>query len=370
MTLWIDGRPFNSKDFRGLQKLIPQRPDLEDVVSFLKFWYSDVESWVVQTSGSTGIPKSVPILRAQMISSARLSLFHFGFSSKADAFLLCISTRFVGGFMVLVRAFLSGLDVWVEPPSSKPMKKMPPLALERNWFLSVAPLQLDYLSKQPQIRAASRNWKGILVGGASLSKSQLDSAQLFACPVYHTYGMTETVSHIAVSQVNGSTTESGSVFQVLNGIQIRQNENQCLEVRGEPTQNQWVTTRDRVEFLSEGRFRVLGRLDRVINSGGLKVDPDWIKEKLLELKPNIGFPFEIIGIPDEILGQKVILVFEKTDSDYLPVDWQNLFQNLDNSIDPRLIPKEIIGVPEIPMLENYKVNFPELERLVKLNING
>lgn len=351
-----------------MQELFPQRPDLEEVVSFLKFWYSDSESWIVQTSGSTGIPKSVPILRSQMTASARLSLLHFGFSSKSDGFLLCISTRFVGGFMVLVRAFLSGLDVWLEPPSSKPLEKMPSLALEKNWFLSVAPLQLDFLSKQPQILAASRYWKGILVGGAALSNSQLDSAQLFACPVYHTYGMTETVSHIAVSQVNGSNVDLGSVFQVLKGIQIRQNEDNCLEVRGEPTQYQWVSTRDRVEFLSEDRFRVLGRLDRVINSGGLKVDPDWIKEKLLQLNPNIGQPFEILGIPDEILGQKVILVFEMPDTEFLQLDWQNLFQNLDKSIDTRLLPKEIVGVPEIPLLDNYKVNFPELERLVKMKI--
>lgn len=364
MTLWIDGRSVDAQDFGEIEKLIPKRPDLVEVLRFLKFWYSKDTSWDVLTSGSTGVPKSVSISRAQMLASARLSIKYFNFSPQTDGLLLGISVRFVGGFMVLVRAFLLGIDVWLEPASSRPFSGSGVDFGNKRWFLSMAPLQLDFMTSQPQIVLASKNWKGILFGGSALTKSQMAALSVFHCPVYHSYGMTETVSHIGIARVNGSEKDPVSVFQVLDGIQVRTNENQCLEIKGEPTGNMWIHTRDRAEILSKDRFRILGRLDRVINSGGLKADPDWIKACILDLNPDLDDSFEIIGIPDELLGQRIILVFESQSEKLNQLNWTDLFIKLGQHMDPRLVPKSVVSIPQIPLLENFKVDYPMVQNWV------
>lgn len=369
MTLWIDGQPYDSQDFQKLESLAQNRSDLSDLVLFLRFWHSDRDCWTIQTSGSTGPPKAISISRNQLKASAAMSLNYFQFSTKTDALLMCISSRFVGGLMVLVRADLAGLDVWVEVPSSFPLKNSGSLLTQKQWFLSVAPLQLTAISNDIQLVEASRNWRGILVGGAALTPAHIQAANQFHCPVYHSYGMTETVSHIAIAQVNQNDSLSPDVFQLLPGVQIRKNEVSCLEINAEVTHNQWLTTNDWVEILDDNSFRVLGRLDRIINSGGLKIDPDQLKRQILTGLNSPEDGFEIIGIPDAVLGEKVLLVYENNQLILSELDWFKLFKTLHGSLDSKHFPKQIESVNHLPRLENQKVDFPKLRAMILHQLN-
>lgn len=370
MNLWIGGTAISSHDFLGLEKLISAKNDLENVLHFLRFWYSKKTVWDVKTSGSTGIPKIIPVSRAQILASAKRSFQFFQPDAQTEGGMLCISTRFVGGFMVLVRADLTGMDVWLEPPRTEIFKNLKHFPKQKKWNLTVAPLQLGYLAGQPDLVEESRHWKNILVGGGPLSKSQMEGARKMQCPVYHSYGMTETVSHIALARVNGSEALPPGEFQILPGIEVRKDALDCLEIKADITNGNWLTTRDRVDIKENGRFRVLGRLDRVINSGGLKIDPDWLKAKIAERMTSQSDHFEIVAIPDEVLGEMVVLVFDNSVANLDSTNWLSIFSELSKELDNRLLPKKVVSLPGFPLLPGLKTDFPKLVMLASEQLAG
>lgn len=352
MILWIEGKAFSPDQISEIEKLEVSNDWLMSVISFLKFWYSDARYFEAKTSGSTSEPKTIQISRDQLIISAESTIRHFAFSSETDGLVSCISARHVGGFMVLVRGILANLDVWILPPKSSPLPISDQMLMARKWFISVVPIQLENMSVLPELLHASSFWKGILVGGAGLSSTQQKSATAFQCPVFQSYGMTETVSHIAVRQIS---TTVDFPFEVFPGTVIRKNELECLEIKSKLTNNQWLTTNDMVDIESDSTFRFLGRIDDVINSGGLKINPIQVSTAIDKFLKNPAILFHVLGIPDTVYGQKVVVIFQETPS-LMSLEYNNLMQFLKSEIGSPYLPKAIFQMEGIPLLPNLKLD--------------
>nr|WKN40065.1 AMP-binding protein [Tunicatimonas sp. TK19036] len=288
---------------------IPYLAKLDDsaqvALTFAWQWLQGETSFQQSTSGSTGKAKAISIGRKQMIVSARMTLSALHLSSS-DTALLCLHPRYIGGKMMIVRSLLAGMDMVIVPPSADPLQAVPFLPD----FAAMVPLQIQSLIEQGKADQLNQ-MKAIIVGGAPVSTSlEQKIAHQLTLPVYSTYGMTETVSHIALRKL--TQPEASQYFQVLGGAEIKTDDRGCLMIKGEITQQQWLTTNDLIEICDERHFQWLGRFDFVINSGGVKVSPETVETTVEPALRAAGFAgrFLITSLPDERLGERVILLLE------------------------------------------------------------
>jgi O-succinylbenzoic acid--CoA ligase len=279
-------------------------------LQFCRQWLAGQESFVVPTSGSTGKPKAVTLKREQMCASARLTGRALGLRT-GDTALACLSTEHVAGLMMLVRGFELGLALTVVTPSRNPLVAY---AEETRFdFAAFVPLQVqEILTATPAKQAILNRMRAILIGGAPVDDSLLQQIATLAAPVYHTYGMTETVSHIALRRLNGPQASDG--FQPLDGVEISLGPQDCLVVTSVLTGDRPLLTNDRIELGPDGSFRWLGRLDNVINSGGFKVQAEKVEKALEQLLPQYpllaGRRFFVGPLPDQQWTQVVVVVIE------------------------------------------------------------
>ena len=367
MKLWIDEQPYSPTDFDSIRRLSLEKSWLVPVADFLEFWFSDQAEFKTQTSGSTSSPKSIHISRARIVASAKATLDYFQFSSESDGMILCLSARHVGGFMVLARGLLADIDVWILEPSSKPIPEDSPMLSYKKWFISLVPMQLEVFQDSERLQKASELWKGILLGGSSLSSLNISQTRFLRCPVYQSYGMTETVSHVAIRQIL-SDLEQENPYTLLPGVDIDTDENERLMIKGAVTDFEWLQTNDRVKIVSPNAFFYLGRADDMINSGAIKMDPILLKKMYLRVFDWPDESVQVLGIPDETLGQKVVLILGTQFGSQLP-DLKYLeakVLELSSAIDSIFLPKAIYSVPDFPLTATFKIDKPALAQQVAL----
>ncbi len=304
------------------------------VIDYIQRWFAGQEDFTFQTSGSTGAPQSIVLTRSQMVYSAEQTLNYFFPGQAPNAFLLCIAPQFVGGTQQLVRALISQSDIHVLPPSAEAL-------LQVNSFISLAavfPLQLQALVEKGE------DWPTIehlIVGGGTVDPSTRLHAlkKNWDAHIHEVYGMTETASHVAVKSLAADS------YQVLGDLMIDQDYNECLRIKGTITRDNWLQTHDRVVCLDMKRFRWLGRNDWVINSGGYKLHPETLEEKL---SFSIDQPFVLSSVPDARLTEKLVLVSQS------PVDIEVLRRTVD--LHPYEYPKENILIDKWPVTESGKLD--------------
>lgn len=260
------------------------------VGDFLLYWFDHNSYIEMQTSGTTGQPKLIRVEKQAMVNSALATGAFFNLDAGIRV-LHCLPTHYVAGKMMLVRAFILGWDLDLVAPSSNP--------LERNDnlydFAAMVPLQAqESLPKLKQV-------KKLILGGAKVSQAL--SQELAALPVeiYETYGMTETITHIAAKRVGEEA------FNVLPHVTISEDSRHCLVIEAPSICDEPVVTNDVVQIVNDKQFIWLGRHDNVINSGGVKLFPEQIEEKL---SGRINRRYFVKGMPDEKLGEKLVLVIE------------------------------------------------------------
>lgn len=280
---------------------------------FCRLYASGQETFVLHTSGSTGTPKPIALTRVQMQASARVTQRALDLRTGQQA-LVCLNVGYIAGTMMLVRGMELGLTMHIVAPSSQPFASLPhDLAID---FVAVVPLQLQAMLDAGQ--ASVLNTLGvIIVGGAPVSQQLLEGIQRLSVPIFSTYGMTETVSHVALRRLNG--VEATDSYRLLEGVEAATDERRCLRLRGAVTNHQWIQTNDVVEFLAPRKFIIVGRADNIINSGGVKIQLEKV-ERAIEKTELIASRFFAWSEPDERLGQKLILVVEsekKLDSELL-----------------------------------------------------
>ena len=352
--------------------LIKEGKDFEKSIgNFLTDWLDGNTTIMVQTSGSTGKPKSIFLKKEQMVNSA-MATGEFFDLKPGDKALLCLSADYIAGKMMLVRALVLGLELDCVAPSSRPMSGISKI----YDFVAMVPLQLEN-----SLEALSKI-KTLIIGGAPMSyslKVQVQAqvqaqdrvqTQKGIASVYETYGMTETITHVAVKKVNSGlplrsatkflqATEAESFnyaqdklrrsFVALPHVRFSTDDRGCLIIDAPRVSDKPVVTNDLVRLISDTEFEWSGRYDNIVNSGGIKLIPEQIEAKLM---PIIGNRFFMTGIPDERLGQKLVLLVEGE------VDTENLFSKIKplKTLQKFEVPKEIFQVPKFVETGNGKVS--------------
>lgn len=289
-------------DYEGLS-------DFEkDTLIFCKDWLNGKEFFELHTSGSTGTPKKIIITRHQMVASARLTIKKLSLS-PGDAAFVCLDTAYVGGKMMLVRAFEGDMNMTIVSPCSNPLKNFN--TDSRFDFTAMIPMQLKNSLGEDTAKVGILNrMKAIIIGGGAIDSQLEEALQVIKAPVYSTYGMTETVSHIALKKMNEPS--KADFFTAFEGVNIAQDERGCLTINSLVTNNETIITNDLVEIIDEQSFQWIGRIDNVINSGGIKINAEKLEHQIADVAGDLLSErrFIIVGIKDATLGEKVVLLIE------------------------------------------------------------
>ncbi|MRX64607.1 AMP-binding protein [Maribacter luteus] len=302
---------------------------------FLLDWIDKNDFIPVKTSGSTGEPKVIYLKKQHMVNSAKITGAYFDLWPGQSA-LLCLPGDYIAGKMMFIRSMVLGLELdWV-PPSSTPLKD-----LERCYhFCAMVPLQLE--NSLDQIN----HIKTLIVGGAPVSVALKAKIQDKMTDIYETYGMTETITHVAVKKINNGVKDC---FETLPNISIEKDERNCLVINAPNLNNERIVTNDIVELVSDKEFKWLGRYDNVINSGGIKLLPEQIERKLSSVLDQRYF---VTGVPDDLLGQKLILLIEGKNED---TDLSERIKTL-ATLEKHEVPKDIFFVEKFVETVNGKVS--------------
>jgi O-succinylbenzoic acid--CoA ligase len=294
---------------------------------FLIDWFDDKTYIEMNTSGTTGAPKLIRVEKEAMVSSA-LSTGDFFDLNPGNKVLHCLPVDYVAGKMMFVRSFILGLDMDFVEPNSNPLEYND----VKYDFAAMVPLQAK------NSLAKLTNIKKIIIGGVKIHKSLEQELVKLPNEIYETYGMTETITHIAAKRVGERA------FTVLPNVTVSSNENNCLVVHAKKINPEPIVTNDIVEIVSATQFVWLGRFDNVINSGGIKLIPEKIEEKLSTHIPRRYF---VYGQADDVLGEKVVLYVE---GEPIAID-EEVFSVLDKYEKP----KNIVFIPKFTVTATGKI---------------
>jgi len=325
----INGHHLNANDLCTVAYSYIKEGDADEkfIGEFLLDWFDNKEYIEMRTSGTTGLPKLVRLEKQAMIQSA-LATGDFFELEPGNKALLCLPVKFIAGKMMLVRSLILGLDLDIVAPSTEPLA----LNTTNYDFVAMVPLQV-----QNSIEGLKKV-KKLIVGGAKMDAALEEKVLPLKTEVYETYGMTETITHIAARKVGEN------VFSILPNVKIAVDDRGCLVVTVPTISEEPIVTNDLVDIIREDQFLFLGRIDNVINSGGIKLIPEQIEAKLID---KIGSRFFVTGIPDAVLGEKLILVIEGEKQEFAP-DFFDVLEKYEK-------PKEIVFVPKFKENENGKL---------------
>lgn len=323
--------------------LVKERKPYEVAIGdFLLDWCNEEDVITVNTSGSTGKPQPITLKKGHMVNSALATGSCFNLSA-GDSALLCLPAEFIAGKMMLVRAMVLGLELDYVAPSSTPLKKL----RKKYHFVAMVPIQVEHSMQQ------LNQIKTLIIGGAKLSRALAQSLLTKNHNAFETYGMTETITHIALKPVNGTH------FITLPKVKVTLDKRSCLVINAPEIGVQDMVTNDVAALISETEFEWLGRYDNIINSGGIKILPEQLEAKLSGVLP---MRFFITGISDTVLGQKVALIYE---GDEKPTAIEDSMTSV-KSLSKYERPKKILGIPKFPETRTGKIR--RKETLALLNV--
>ncbi len=351
-TLTINGEKFSAKALLEKSRrtvLDPAQPDwYRHIFEFILEWLENDEIEVT-TSGTTGKPSTITFPKSAFVASAKRTLTFFNLS-PGDRVLLCLPPRYIAGKMMIARALAGGLDLLITEPKSDPWE---------NWkepvkFVPVVPLQLKSLLKHPDKHDLLET---ILVGGATIDHALERKLQRFGPTVFQSFGMTETLTHIAVRRVNGENPAES--YRVLEGFEVSTDKESRLIVKSENL-SEALFTNDVVTLEDEKHFRWHGRYDDVINSGGIKIFPEDVEKKIAGM---IYRRFLIAGLPDKELGQKVVLIMEGKPMEESCLE--ALLNRIRMKVEKHYAPKEIRFFEKFPETDSGKIKRKEILKALK-----
>lgn len=317
-------------------------PFQEQIGLFLQDWLDANDYVIVKTSGSTGVPKKIRVQKKAMLNSALATGKFFKLPVETTA-LLCLPASYIAGKMMLVRALVLGWHLDCVQPKSNPLDQL----FKRYDFCAMTPFQLDNsLSRLHLI-------KKLIVGGGVLSIHIQNMVQGIDTKIYETYGMTETVSHIAAKRVNPKKgIKAFAPFKVLPDVNISQDGRGCLVINAPNLAENTIVTNDIVEMQTFKKFIWKGRVDNVINSGGVKIHPEEVERKLQKIILNRFF---VTALPDDSLGDKLVLFVEGQFSEEALQNLQSRINHLDTLLKFE-VPKKIYFVEKFEETHTGKVS--------------
>lgn len=343
---------------------------LED---FFSEWNNDSDRVLVHTSGSTGKPKPMMVEKKRMLNSARITCDFLGLK-PGDSALLCMSLDYIAGKMVVVRSIERHLHLISVSPSGHPLKDIN----EEITFAAMVPMQVYNTLQVPEERERLTHIRHLIIGGGAIDASL--EKELRSLPgniaIWSTYGMTETLSHIALRRINGA--EASEWYQPFDSVKISQTDEGCLVIDAPLVCAETLVTNDIVEIepyiynkvenheevenhnkVEKLRFRIKGRKDNVICSGGIKIQ---IEEVEALLKPHLEKPFMIAKKKDEKFGEIAVLLTEDEDIKKVEATIRRLLsgksddsnQSSESKSHKYWIPREYLHVDHLPLTETGK----------------
>lgn len=322
-----------------------------DVEEFLNEWNSSAEKILVHTSGSTGKPKPMWVEKSRMRASALTTCGFLGLK-QGDTALLCMSLDYIAGKMMVVRSVVYGLKLISVKPSGHPLATLS----EAPCFAAMVPMQVYNSLRIPRERELLRQIKHLIIGGGAIDTDLEHALKDFPNAVWSTYGMTETLSHIALRRLNGP--DASLYYTPFSGVDVSLSDDNCLVIKAPAVCSDTLETNDIAMIDKDGRrFRILGRKDNIICSGGIKIQIEKVESLL---RPHLTSPYMLTKCPDAKFGEAVVLLTESSNletiasicHDVLPAYWQ---------------PRHYITISHIPLTETGKPARAEAERIARAN---
>ena len=335
----------------------------KEVFDFCRQWELGKNEFLFHTSGSTGKPKPIYLSRTSMIESANMTK-HWLNLQEGDHVLLCLPIEYIAGAMMLVRALVLKLNIVIIEPSQNPLEGITnPINIHLASFVTTQ--WSTILQSNANLFAFFSDVKGILIGGSELTSSVELLTKEIQLPIFQTYGMTETSSHIAFKLISSEDT----IYQCLQDVQIKMNDQGCLCINSPSTLNQWIETNDVAEIINVNQFSILGRKDFVINSGGRKIHPELIEKCCQSFFAHHSIVCKTFayGLHDDFYGQKLVLFIETKD------EFHNQLQLLDNlklNLHSWEVPKEVIILPQFIYTKSGKIDRPNTLTLYLNNLKS
>jgi len=308
---------------------------------FIEYFYKNKIE--INTSGTTGNPKTITVSKVQMQKSAAATINYFNLQ-KGDSCLLSLSCEFIAGKMMLVRAIEGKLNLFIAKPCSDPSHY-----LSRKYdFAPFVPMQVQNIIQSKKVGQIRQ----LLIGGGKVNNEIISQIKVFQTKVFESFGMTETLTHFAIKQISPNYSEW---FKTIDGFEIDTNKKDELVIKKNGIINSILKTKDLIKKKSNSEFKWLGRSDNVINSGGIKIIPEEIERKIAKLIP---VRFVLVGLPDKQLGQKIAIVSEKP----LKIELEKI--NKDLSQYEKIKISKI--VTKFPITESGKIKRRELQIILNV----
>ena len=346
------------------------------IEEFLSVWHDASDRLLVHTSGSTGEPKALRVEKRRMEASARITCSFLGLK-PGDTALLCMPLDYIAGKMMVVRALTCGLRLFCTPPTGHPLAagnslsavetSAPPQAFHLTSDIShltspvfhlaaMVPMQVFNTLQVPAERERLMRVRHLIIGGGAIDDALEAELRTFPNAVWSTYGMTETLSHIALRRISGP--EASDWYTPFDTVSVSLNADGCLVIDAPEVCSSVLETNDRAEIAPDGRrFRILGRRDNVICSGGVKIQ---IEEVERVLRPHLPFPYMVTRRRDAKFGEAVVLLMQSADVAFarsvcrrvLPRYWQPK-----HYIPAAALPMTATGKPARKKAEQYAAEY-------------
>lgn len=318
---------------------------------FLSEWHQASDTLLVHTSGSTGKPKPMRVEKRRMMASARITCHFLGLQS-GDTALLCMPLDYIAGKMMVVRSLVNDLRLISVKPSSHPLRGL----TEVPTFAAMVPMQVYGSLQVAEERNLLRQIKHLIIGGGAIDDAMAEELKDFPNAVWSTYGMTETLSHIALRRMNGP--DASRWYTPFPSVHVHLNAEHCLVIDAPDVCEQTITTNDIAELSADGKqFRILGRKDNVIDSGGIKIQIEEV-ERLLHA--HLPIPYMITKVPDPQFGEAVVLLYESSTHPQAEI------RRICEQVLPHYwCPKHYLCVTSLPLTETKKPARKQAENMAR-----
>lgn len=317
-------------------------------LNVIRKWLTGKKQFTVKTSGSTGKPRDITFVREQIKKSAQRTLDEFALK-KGDTILACLHSQNIAGFMMLVRAMEGNLNLIIKTPRANPFENIEEIGTID--FVALTPHQVDTaLKKNPE---RFNKIDKVLIGGAGLSYGLERELQELKTSVFHSYALTETLSHVALRRVNGN--ERSSCFHAIKGVSFSVDDRSCMVINDELLGISHLVTNDIIDLKAHNSFEWKGRIDNVTNSGGIKIQLEELEEKVRAIfsKSGIKNSYCIVSLPDETLGERLILLIEK---EIISFSIEDITDLLKSALPKYHSPKQVINVANLFMTKSGKID--------------
>lgn len=338
----------------SVDKLIATRQE-SSVGRLLGEWYSTENFIEVQTSGSTGTPKTIRLDKHFVGASVQRTLRFFDLKA-GHRILHCLPEKYIAGKVMILRALLGNLNLYTAPPDTG----FSFLHDEAFRFAAMVPAQVSkILNAEPYRGAWLNKIDCLLIGGSAIPPDIEALLHGVSTSCYSSYAATETATHIALRKING--TDASDFYTCLDDIRVKLSDDGCLQIFMPGLSEQPLQTTDLAWLINEKTFRILGRSDNVIISGGIKYYPEQLETKLARF---IKVPFLISSLPHHSLGEQLVLVVEGNMDDELLTEIKNICTHRLSKYEQ---PKQIVVIRQFPLNKNYKTDRNELRNVILRN---